>query len=85
MVFCWQRLMRYSGGVLDMERRKMKKLISWNVNGFRACLNKGFMDFFEKEDADIFCIQENKMQQEQMTVEIRGRGGCRALAWRGRR
>ena len=72
MVFCWQRLMRYSGGVLDMERRKMKKLISWNVNGFRACLNKGFMDFFEKEDADIFCIQENKMQQEKMTVEIPG-------------
>ena len=38
------------------------KLISWNVNGFRACLDKGFADFFKKADADIFCIQESKMQ-----------------------
>ncbi len=50
----------------------MKTLISWNVNGFRACLGKGFLDFFAKEDADVFCIQENKMQQEQMPVEIPG-------------
>lgn len=48
------------------------KIISWNVNGFRACLRKGFMDFFEKEDADIFCIQENKMQEDQMEQEIPG-------------
>ncbi|RDU74210.1 exodeoxyribonuclease III [Helicobacter anseris] len=41
------------------------RLISWNVNGLRACMNKGFMDFFKKIDADIFCIQESKMQKEQ--------------------
>lgn len=41
------------------------KLISWNVNGLRACMNKGFMDFFNLANADIFCIQESKMQQEQ--------------------
>ena len=39
------------------------KLISWNVNGIRAAYNKGFNDFFDKEDADIFCIQETKMQE----------------------
>lgn len=48
------------------------KIISWNVNGFRACLKKGFMDFFNEQDADIFCIQENKMQEEQMEQEIPG-------------
>ena len=42
------------------------KLISWNVNGIRACLNKGFLDFFNKENADIFCIQETKMQEGQI-------------------
>ncbi len=41
------------------------KLISWNVNGFRACLNKGFVEFFAEADADIFCIQETKMQPGQ--------------------
>lgn len=41
------------------------KLISWNVNGLRACMNKGFMDFFDSQNADIFCIQETKMQKEQ--------------------
>lgn len=41
------------------------KLISWNVNGFRACLQKGFRDFFEAEQADFFCIQETKMQEGQ--------------------
>lgn len=41
------------------------KFISWNVNGFRACLNKGFEEFFKKEDADFFCIQETKMQPGQ--------------------
>ena len=38
------------------------KLISWNVNGIRACLKKGFEDFFKSQDADIFCLQETKMQ-----------------------
>lgn len=41
------------------------KFISWNVNGFRACLNKGFGDFFKAEDADFFSIQESKMQPGQ--------------------
>ena len=43
------------------------KLVSWNVNGFRACLTKGFEDFFNKVDADVFCLQETKMQPDQMT------------------
>ncbi len=41
------------------------KLISWNVNGLRACVNKGFKDFLAVADADIFCVQETKMQREQ--------------------
>ena len=48
------------------------KFISWNVNGFRACLTKGFEDFFNKADADIFCLQETKMQPEQMTFNPDG-------------
>ncbi len=42
------------------------KFVSWNVNGLRACLEKGFADFFNKADADFFCIQETKLQKEQM-------------------
>ncbi|MGN0522406.1 MAG: exodeoxyribonuclease III [Eubacterium sp.] len=42
------------------------KFISWNVNGLRACMNKGFNDFFSKADADIFCIQETKLQENQI-------------------
>ena len=48
----------------------MKKLVSWNVNGIRACLNKGFMDFFKFIDADIFCIQESKMQEGQVEIVL---------------
>lgn len=48
------------------------KLISWNVNGLRACLNKGFKEFFDAIDADVFCIQETKMQPEQMVASIEG-------------
>lgn len=47
------------------EINKMK-IISWNVNGLRACMKKGFADFFNKEDADIFAIQETKMRPEQL-------------------
>lgn len=43
-----------------------KKLISWNVNGLRACVNKGFMEYFDKVNADIFCLQETKMQEGQL-------------------
>ena len=45
----------------------MQKLISWNVNGLRACVQKGFMDFFDQADADIFCLQETKLQEGQFT------------------
>ncbi len=51
--------------------RKMK-LISWNVNGIRACVNKGFKDFFKEIDADIFCIQETKCQPGQIELEFEG-------------
>ena len=47
------------------------KLISWNVNGLRAVINKGFKDFFNTIDADIFCIQETKMQENQIDENIR--------------
>ena len=46
------------------------KLISWNVNGLRAVINKGFKDFFNNIDADVFCIQETKMQEEQIDNNI---------------
>lgn len=45
------------------------RLVSWNVNGIRACMQKGFMDFFNEIDADIFCIQETKMQPGQLEIE----------------
>ncbi|MEN8699880.1 exodeoxyribonuclease III [Bacillus infantis] len=48
------------------------KLVSWNVNGIRACVKKGFMDFFREEDADIFCIQESKLQEGQIELELDG-------------
>ena len=48
------------------------KLISWNVNGLRACVTKGFMDFFAEADADIFCIQESKLQEGQIQLELPG-------------
>ena len=48
------------------------KFISWNVNGIRACLTKGFMDFFNKEDADIFCLQETKVQAGQVELDLKG-------------
>ncbi|NLP26817.1 MAG: exodeoxyribonuclease III [Clostridiales bacterium] len=48
------------------------KFISWNVNGLRACVNKGFLDFFNEEDADFFCIQETKMQRGQLELNLHG-------------
>ena len=48
------------------------KFVSWNVNGIRACVQKGFMDFFQEADADIFCIQESKMQEGQLELETPG-------------
>lgn len=48
------------------------KFISWNVNGLRACMGKGFEDFFKEADADIFCLQETKLQQNQIDFEPEG-------------
>lgn len=48
------------------------KLISWNVNGLRACVTKGFLDYFKQKDADIFCLQEIKLQEGQITLELDG-------------
>ena len=46
------------------------KFISWNVNGLRACMGKGFMDFFQAQDADFFCLQETKLQAGQITMDL---------------
>lgn len=48
------------------------KLVSWNVNGLRACVEKGFADIFKELDADIFCVQETKMQEGQLELELPG-------------
>ena len=48
------------------------KFISWNVNGLRACVQKGFLDFFREADADIFCVQETKLQEGQIDLETPG-------------
>jgi exodeoxyribonuclease-3 len=48
------------------------KLVSWNVNGLRACVKKGFLDYFQKVDADIFCVQETKLQEGQISLELDG-------------
>jgi exodeoxyribonuclease-3 len=47
----------------------MIKLVSWNVNGLRACVNKGFNDYFNQTEADIFCVQETKLQEGQIVLE----------------
>jgi exodeoxyribonuclease-3 len=50
----------------------MKKFISWNVNGIRACIQKGFLDFFKEADADVFCLQETKVQEGQIELNLEG-------------
>ena len=50
----------------------MMKLISWNVNGLRACVQKGFLDYFKDADADIFCVQETKLQEGQIALDLKG-------------
>ena len=49
-----------------------KKLISWNVNGLRACMGKGFSEFFHNQNADFFCLQETKLQQGQISMDLPG-------------
>ena len=48
------------------------KLISWNVNGLRAAVQKGFLDYFKNENADIFCVQETKLQEGQIELDLEG-------------
>ena len=48
------------------------KFISWNVNGIRASVTKGFLDFFNEVDADIFCLQETKLQEGQIELDLPG-------------
>ena len=48
------------------------KLVSWNVNGLRACVEKGFVDIFKELDADFFCIQESKLQEGQIDLQLDG-------------
>ncbi len=48
----------------------MKKLISWNVNGLRACVTKGFLEYFNEVDADVFCLQETKLQEGQIDLDL---------------
>lgn len=48
------------------------KLVSWNVNGIRACVKKGFLDYFQHMDADIFCLQETKLQEGQISLDLEG-------------
>lgn len=48
------------------------KLVSWNVNGLRACMNKGFLESFAALDADVFCLQETKLQPDQIELELPG-------------
>ena len=54
------------------------RLASWNVNGLRACVNKGFMDYFRELDADAFCLQETKLQEGQIALEL---GGAYRAYW----
>ena len=64
-----------SGGrksAIETEKLSMKKMISWNVNGLRACLGKGFLEYLKESDADIFCIQESKLQEGQVELELPG-------------
>ena len=54
------------------QRKTMLKLISWNVNGIRACCDKGFRESFKELDADFFCLQETKMQEGQLDLQFEG-------------
>ncbi len=57
---------------IETEKLSMKKMISWNVNGLRACLGKGFLEYLKETEADIFCIQESKLQEGQVDLERPG-------------
>ena len=55
-----------------MSDGSIRKLISWNVNGLRACIGKGFLDFFRAADADVVCLQETKLQPHQIELDLPG-------------
>lgn len=57
---------------MNLGRDLIMKLVSWNVNGLRACVNKGFLDYFKEVNADIFCVQETKLQEGQINLELEG-------------
>ena len=48
------------------------RILTWNVNGLRACVGKGFLDFFNVADADIFCVQETKLQRGDIEIDLPG-------------
>lgn len=56
----------------DRKETEFMRMISWNVNGLRACVQKGFLDFFKEIDADIFCLQETKLQEGQIELQTEG-------------
>ncbi len=58
--------------MLNSDEEWYMKLVSWNVNGIRACVKKGFLDYFNEVDADIFCIQESKLQHGQIDLDLTG-------------
>ena len=60
------------GTAAGNERTRNMKLISWNVNGLRACVGKGFLDAFNALDADFFCLQETKLQAGQLDLPLDG-------------
>lgn len=73
-MYLFPRKMRDGQAIARIDERTefMKKLISWNVNGLRACVEKGFSGFFEDADADIFCLQETKLQEGQISLDLPG-------------
>ena len=56
--------------LINSKEQIFMKLVSWNVNGIRACVGKGFLDYFNEIDADVFCIQETKLQQGQINLDL---------------
>ena len=58
------------------------KLISWNVNGIRAAIKKGFLDYFNEQNADIFCLQETKLSAGQLDLEIKRLSSILELCWK---
>jgi exodeoxyribonuclease-3 len=55
-----------------MHLEDFMKFVNWNVNGIRACINKGFLDYFHQVDADFFCLQETKVSEGQVELELEG-------------